>query len=122
MAELWQALGCGAKTHLRVLTDGDRGMEHFVQRSAPGSTGHVLDWFHIAMRLQAIRRSLGWSLLRAGYRKKEIRSEERALSIRTTSGTAISISQSATSRTCASVCDKARGVSPERPANVPRVA
>lgn len=26
MANLWQVLGCRASTHLRVLTDGDRGM------------------------------------------------------------------------------------------------
>lgn len=67
MAELWRALGCRASTRLRVLTDGDRGMSHLVQASAPGTSGHVLDWFHIAMRLQAIRRSLGASLRRAGF-------------------------------------------------------
>lgn len=79
MAELWRTLGCHEATHLRVLTDGDRGMEHFVQRSAPGTTGHVLDWFHLAMRLQVIRRSLGWALRRAGFSRKDTRLEERDL-------------------------------------------
>lgn len=79
MSELWQALGCRKSTHLRVLTDGDRGMSHFVQASALGTSGHVLDWFHIAMRLQAIRRSLGMSLRRAGYSRKNTRLEERQL-------------------------------------------
>lgn len=79
MGELWQALGCRKSTHLRVSTDGDRGMSQSVQASAPGTSGHVLDWFHIAMRLQAIRRSLGMSLRRAGYTRKNTRLEEREL-------------------------------------------
>jgi hypothetical protein len=66
-------------THLRVLTDGDRGMRNFVQASAPGTSGHVLDWFHIAMRLQAIRRSLWQCLWHAGYSRKDTRVEEREL-------------------------------------------
>jgi hypothetical protein len=66
-------------THLRVLTDGDRGMSKFVQASALGTTGHVLDWFHIAMRLHAICRSLGMSLRPAGYSRKNTRLEEREL-------------------------------------------
>ena len=79
MAELWTTLGCSESTHLRVLTDGDRGMSAIVRNSAPGTSGHVLDWFHIAMRVQAIRRSFGFSLRRAGYTKRGTRSEVRNL-------------------------------------------
>lgn len=79
MAELRQTLGCQALTHLGVLTDGDRGMSHFVQASAPGTSGDVLDWFHIAMRLQAIRRSLWTSLRRAEFSRKNAGLEEREL-------------------------------------------
>ncbi len=39
----------------------------------------MLDWFHIAMRLQAIRRSLGMSLRRAEYNRENTRVEEREL-------------------------------------------
>ena len=48
---MWEKLGCGESTYLRVVTDGDRALCNLVQNSAPGSSGHVLDWFHIAMRL-----------------------------------------------------------------------
>ena len=41
------------------------------------STGHVLDWLHIAMRLQAIRRSIGFSLLQAQCKPSWIGEEER---------------------------------------------
>ena len=79
MAELWSALGCSELTHLRVLTDGDRGMSAIVRNSGPGTCGQVLDWLHIAMRVQSIRRSFGFSRWRAGYTKRATRSEVRNL-------------------------------------------
>lgn len=77
LRQMWEKLGCGESTYLRIVTDGDTGLRNIVQNSAPGSTGHVLDWFHIAMRLQAIRRSIRFSLLQAQCKPSWIGEEER---------------------------------------------
>ena len=77
LSHLWATLGCDAATHLRVLTDGDRGLSGIIQKSAPGTTTHVLDWFHIAMRVQAIVRSIGPTLTLAGFGKRKAKSEVR---------------------------------------------
>ncbi len=79
MAQLWRALGCRDSTHLRVLTDGDRAMSHFVQASArerpatcsTGSTSQCVG--------RALRRSLWQCLWHAGYSRNETRIEEREL-------------------------------------------
>ena len=54
LRSMWQRIGCDQSTPLRVVTDGDTGLHNLVKRSFPGTTTHILDWFHIAMRLNAI--------------------------------------------------------------------
>ena len=58
-------LACRNSTALRVVTDGDTALHNMVRKSFPGGISHILDWFHIAMRLNAIERSIGYSLVRA---------------------------------------------------------
>lgn len=39
--------------HITVLTDGDVGLRDLQRQAAPAGD-HVLDWFHIAMRVQVL--------------------------------------------------------------------
>jgi hypothetical protein len=43
---------------MRVLTEGDDGLRNFVQRSSPKPMESQLDWFHIGMRLEVLRKSV----------------------------------------------------------------
>jgi hypothetical protein len=45
-------------TEMRVVTDGDDGLRNFVQRSSPRPMESQLDWFHIGMRLELMRKSV----------------------------------------------------------------
>ena len=76
---MWQRLGCHESTALHVVTDGDTALHNLVKKTFPGTTRHTLDWFHIAMRLNAIERSIGYGLMRANQSAKVIRQVEREL-------------------------------------------
>jgi hypothetical protein len=41
---------------MRVLTDGDDGLRNFVQRSSSMPMDSQLDWFHIGMKLELLRK------------------------------------------------------------------
>ena len=46
------------RTVMRVVTDGDDGLRNFVQRSSPRPMESQLDWFHIGMRLELLRKAV----------------------------------------------------------------
>ena len=68
LRSIWHRLGCQDSTSLHVVNDGDTGLHNLVKRSFAGSMRHTLDWFHIAMRLNAIERTIGYGLMRANQR------------------------------------------------------
>jgi hypothetical protein len=43
---------------MRVVTDGDDGLRNFVQRSSPRPMESQLDWFHIGMKLERLRKAV----------------------------------------------------------------
>jgi hypothetical protein len=45
-------------TAMRVITDGDDGLRNFVQRSSPRPVDSQLDWFHIGMKLELLRKAV----------------------------------------------------------------
>jgi hypothetical protein len=48
--------GMKRDTGMRVVTDGDDGLRNFVQRSSPRPMESQVDWFHIGMRLELLRK------------------------------------------------------------------
>jgi hypothetical protein len=50
--------GMKSSTSMRVVTDGDDGLRNFVQRSSPRAMESQLDWFHIGMRLELLRKAV----------------------------------------------------------------
>jgi hypothetical protein len=48
--------GMKQNTAMRVVTDGDDGLRNFVQRSSPRPMDSQLDWFHIGMKLELLRK------------------------------------------------------------------
>jgi hypothetical protein len=50
--------GIGATARIRVITDGDDGLRNFVQRTASADVTQQLDWFHIGMRLERLRKTV----------------------------------------------------------------
>jgi hypothetical protein len=50
--------GIGSGTSLRVIADGDDGLRNFVQRSISPKVSQQLDWFHIGMRLERLRKAV----------------------------------------------------------------
>jgi hypothetical protein len=49
--------GIGANARIQVITDGDDGLRHFVQTTASAQITQQLDWFHIGMRLERLRKA-----------------------------------------------------------------
>jgi hypothetical protein len=45
-------------TVMRVVTDGDDGLQNFVQRNIPTPAETQLDWFHIGVRLENLRKAV----------------------------------------------------------------
>jgi hypothetical protein len=72
LTEQWRAMGYGEHTEVRVVTDGLCSFKNLVQRSVGKRGIHVLDWFHIAMRLNVLRKTLTDSLMRSGVSKRVI--------------------------------------------------
>jgi hypothetical protein len=50
--------GMKQKTAMRVVTYGDDGLRNFVQRSSPRPMDSQLDWFHIGMKLELLRKAV----------------------------------------------------------------
>ena len=50
--------GMKRDTAMRVVTDGDDGLRNFVQRSSPRPMDSQLDWFHIGMKLELLRKAV----------------------------------------------------------------
>jgi hypothetical protein len=50
--------GRGPETKVRVVSDGEDGMRSMVGCGFNGDEQHVLDWYHIARRFEAIGKSL----------------------------------------------------------------
>jgi hypothetical protein len=50
--------GMKKNTAMRVVTDGDDGLRNFVQRSSPRPMESQLDWFHIGMKLELLRKAV----------------------------------------------------------------
>jgi hypothetical protein len=48
--------GMRKNTVMRVVTDGDDSLRNFVQRSSPRPMESQLDWFHIGMKLELLRK------------------------------------------------------------------
>jgi hypothetical protein len=50
--------GIDPGTSTRVISDGDDGLRNFVQNSICGKVTQQLDWFHIGMRLERLRKAV----------------------------------------------------------------
>jgi hypothetical protein len=50
--------GMRRNTVMRVVTDGDDGLRNFVQRASPRPMESQLDWFHIGMKLELLRKAV----------------------------------------------------------------
>ena len=50
-------LGATAVTPVTVLSDGAEGPRALGEAASPGPTDHVLDWFHLSMRIQHVDQS-----------------------------------------------------------------
>lgn len=56
-----QALGATPNTPVTIVSDGAEGPRSLGGAASPGPTSHVLDWFHLAMRIHhAAQTSKGW--------------------------------------------------------------
>jgi len=60
-------LGATPETPTTLLTDGAEGPRSLGEAASPGPTRHVLDWFHLAMRVQHVAQTVrGWPCAAAG--------------------------------------------------------
>ena len=56
-----RGLGATPETPITLLTDGAEGPRSLGEAASPGLTRHVLDWFHLAMRVQHVAQTVrGW--------------------------------------------------------------
>jgi hypothetical protein len=56
-----RSLGSTPETPTTLLTDGAEGPRSLGEAASPGPTRHVLDWFHLAMRVQHVAQTVrGW--------------------------------------------------------------
>jgi hypothetical protein len=54
-------LGATPSTPVTILSDGADGPRSLGEAACPGPTSHVLDWFHLAMRIQHVAQAAkGW--------------------------------------------------------------
>jgi hypothetical protein len=60
-------LGATSETSVTLLTDGAEGPRSLGEAASPSPTRHVLDWFHLAMRVQHVAQTLrGWARATGG--------------------------------------------------------
>jgi hypothetical protein len=65
-----RGLGATTVTPVTVLSDGAEGPRALGEAASPGPTHHVLDWFHLSMRVQHVAQAAkGWPDATAGDRK-----------------------------------------------------
>jgi hypothetical protein len=57
-AGILHQLGIGGRKSIRVVSDGDDGLRNFVQASLGKQVQSQLDWFHIGMRLERLRKAV----------------------------------------------------------------
>ena len=57
-AGILHQLGIGGCKSIRVVSDGDDGLRNFVQASLGKQVQSQLDWFHIGMRLERLRKAV----------------------------------------------------------------
>ena len=63
-------LGATAVTPVTILSDGAEGPRALGEAASPGPTHHVLDWFHLSMRIQHVDQAAkSWSDISADDRK-----------------------------------------------------
>lgn len=61
LRNLLVASGATANTPVAIVSDGTEGPRQLGESAAPGPTRHVLDWFHLSMRVQhAAQTVAGW--------------------------------------------------------------
>jgi hypothetical protein len=61
LRNLLVASGATSNTPVAIVSDGAEGPRQLGQSAAPGPTRHVLDWFHLSMRVQhAAQAVAGW--------------------------------------------------------------
>jgi hypothetical protein len=76
-------LGATAATPVTILSDGAEGPRSLGEAASVGPTHHVLDWFHLSMRIQHVAQAAkGWPDASAGDRKAGIRLAETIERIR----------------------------------------
>jgi hypothetical protein len=76
-------LGSTAATPVTVLSDGADGLRSLGEAASPGPTHHVLDWFHLAMRVHHVAQAAkGWPYATESDRQAGIRLAETIEPIR----------------------------------------
>src|SRR3982751_4448227 len=69
-----QGLGVTPSTPVTILSDGAEGPRSLGEAACVGPTSHVLDWFHLAMRIQhAAQAAKGWPADTPGQRADKAR-------------------------------------------------
>ena|SRR5271166_6548433 len=72
-----------ALTPVTILSDGAEGPRALGEATSPGPTHHVLDWFHLSMRVQHVVQSVKrWPDTTAGDRQEGARLAETTERIR----------------------------------------
>jgi len=68
-------MGAAANTPVTILSDGAEGPRYLGERASPGPIRHVLDWFHLSMRVQHVAQAI------AGWGTAVLADEERAATL-----------------------------------------
>jgi hypothetical protein len=64
-----QGLGATPQTSVTILSDGADGPRSLGEAASPGPSRHVLDWFHLAMRIHHVAQAAkGWPVDTPGER------------------------------------------------------
>jgi hypothetical protein len=67
-------LGATPCTEITILSDGADGPRSLGEAASVGPTFHVLDWFHLAMRIQHVAQAVkGWPKITDGDRQESVR-------------------------------------------------
>ena len=67
-------LGATSSTPVTILSDGADGPRSLGQAACVGPSSHVLDWFHLAMRIQHVAQAAkGWPADTPGEREDGVR-------------------------------------------------
>ncbi|MFL5338371.1 MAG: ISKra4 family transposase [Geminicoccaceae bacterium] len=58
LANILQGLGATSDTPITILSDGAQGPRYLGETASSGPTKHVLDWFHLSMRIQHVAQTV----------------------------------------------------------------